>query len=273
MKNMGQPKEITSHSSGDPYLFGDTDLAVQRLRLLADLFARSSKARLEQEVMRPPSRVVDLGYGPGHTTALLSDRFPSAEIVGLDNSASFVSRARQEETERIAFHLHDVTTAPFPVGHGNLLYCRFVLSHISDPEATVETWATQLRPRGLLLAEETQSIHTADSVFRTYLEIVEAMLVDQGCNLYAGETLETMTVPAVLMQRCSNLAVVRVPTPTNARLYLMNMKTWKDTDFVKSAYPSELIAQLEGDLEYLAGAARDTGKVEYRIRQGVFERV
>lgn len=41
-----------------------------------------------------PRRVVDLGCGPGHLTAVLAARWPDAEVVALDSSSAMVAAAR-----------------------------------------------------------------------------------------------------------------------------------------------------------------------------------
>ncbi len=41
-----------------------------------------------------PARVIDLGCGPGNSTAVLAARWPEAEIVGLDSSAEMIEKAR-----------------------------------------------------------------------------------------------------------------------------------------------------------------------------------
>jgi trans-aconitate 2-methyltransferase len=43
-----------------------------------------------------PRRVIDLGCGPGNSTAVLMERWPEAEFTGLDSSAGMIERARQE---------------------------------------------------------------------------------------------------------------------------------------------------------------------------------
>ncbi len=43
-----------------------------------------------------PQRIVDLGCGPGNSTQILKKRWPSSEILGLDNSAAMIEAAAQQ---------------------------------------------------------------------------------------------------------------------------------------------------------------------------------
>ncbi len=54
--------------------------------------ARELLARIDNE---RPGRVVDLGCGPGNSTALLAERWPHAELDALDNSAEMLDAARK----------------------------------------------------------------------------------------------------------------------------------------------------------------------------------
>jgi trans-aconitate 2-methyltransferase len=42
-----------------------------------------------------PKAVVDLGCGPGNSTRVLRDRWPSADLLGVDNSTEMIEKARE----------------------------------------------------------------------------------------------------------------------------------------------------------------------------------
>jgi trans-aconitate 2-methyltransferase len=69
----------------------DADLylkfASERTQPSVDLISRISLAH--------PSRIIDLGCGPGNSTAMLRQRWPAAEMTGLDNSREMINAASQ----------------------------------------------------------------------------------------------------------------------------------------------------------------------------------
>src|ERR1700683_1026334 len=73
--------------------------AAQYLKF-SDERTRPSRDLAAQIAIAEPQRVIDLGCGPGNSTQVLADRWPEAEITGLDNSAEMVARARETQPER-----------------------------------------------------------------------------------------------------------------------------------------------------------------------------
>lgn len=60
----------------------------QRTQPAIDLAARLTAAA--------PARVLDIGCGPGNSTAVLMDRFPSAQVTGVDSSENMLTKARAD---------------------------------------------------------------------------------------------------------------------------------------------------------------------------------
>jgi trans-aconitate 2-methyltransferase len=55
-----------------------------------------------------PRRVVDLGCGPGHLTAALADRWPDAEVVGVDSSPEMIEAAQEHGGAQVRFEVGDI---------------------------------------------------------------------------------------------------------------------------------------------------------------------
>lgn len=70
--------------NSDQYL----KFASERTQSAVDLAARVT---LDQ-----PRRIIDLGCGPGNSTAVLARRWPQAELTGLDNSEAMLATARKD---------------------------------------------------------------------------------------------------------------------------------------------------------------------------------
>lgn len=62
----------------------------------ADARTRPAIDLLARVALDAPRRVVDLGCGPGNSTALLMARYPKADTFGLDSSAAMIATARRD---------------------------------------------------------------------------------------------------------------------------------------------------------------------------------
>jgi trans-aconitate 2-methyltransferase len=85
----------------------------ERYLVYADERGRPFVDLLNRVGATAPRRVADLGCGPGTLTALLAERWPDSDVLGVDSSPEMVQRATQVRGPR--FEVGDVGTWEPPV--------------------------------------------------------------------------------------------------------------------------------------------------------------
>jgi SAM-dependent methyltransferase len=170
------------------YTFGDSDIARERLAVLSEVFEPCTRALLGD---LPPTfvrYVLDVGCGPGHTTALLRETYPLAQITGFDASEAMVAEAATR-VPSATFAVYDVTQ-PLLLP-ADIVYCRFLLGHLATPHEAMDTWARSLRPaNGLLVCEEPVGYDSDDEWFARYEEAVTTIVAAAGSSLWAAPVLD-----------------------------------------------------------------------------------
>ena len=164
-----------------------------------------------------PASVVDLGCGPGNLTSLLRERWPDADISGLDSSREMIEQARSAEPS-ITFEVADLrgwAAAGDPV---DVLVSNATLQWVPDHLDLLPSLVGRVRPGGWLAlqvpgnfeepshtirrdlaAEAPYAEHTRDVAVPSshdpvvYLEALAGL----GCTVDAWETtyLHVLTGP------------------------------------------------------------------------------
>jgi trans-aconitate 2-methyltransferase len=159
-----------------------------------------------------PDSVADIGCGPGELTVELAQRWPGAEVVGVDNSPEMIDAARRlpdTSTAKLRFELMDAS-AWTPSAPVDVIVSNALLQWIPGHEELLIKWVGYLSAGGWLAfqvpANHDQATHAllheqatsakwksrlGDVVFSrqsgdpgTYLEL----LAKQGCVVDAWET-------------------------------------------------------------------------------------
>ena len=125
------------------------DWSARQYLKFEDERTRPPRDLLAQVPLHKPRLAVDLGCGPGNSTELLVERFPQAEVIGLDSSPDMLRKAR-ERLPNCRFVQDDIATwTPDPAT--NLIFGNAVMQWLPD-HAAIMRRLLQALPAGSVLA-------------------------------------------------------------------------------------------------------------------------
>ena len=124
--------------------------ADERLRPALDLLARVPLAS--------PTQVVDLGCGAGNITAILKQRFPAADVTGIDGSSAMLDKARHAAPD-CRFVAADITSW-MPDRPPDLIFTNAALHWLGAHDALFPRLLALLAPGGVL-AVQMPAMHDA----------------------------------------------------------------------------------------------------------------
>lgn len=129
--------------------------ADERRRPALDLIARIPLAA--------PGTIVDLGCGAGNVTRLLADRWGGARILGIDNSAAMLARAREDSSSDSRFEWIEADLATWrPHERVALLFSNAALHWLDAHETLFPRLFAMVAPGGAL-AVQMPANHAAPS--------------------------------------------------------------------------------------------------------------
>ena len=115
----------------------------ERLQPTVDLVSRIDREQ--------PQRILDIGCGPGNSTAVLRNRWTEAEITGLDSSPAMIERARESGIEA-DWIIADASTARFP-GAWDLIFSNAAYQWIAGQSELFHKLRSNLIPGGVMAAQ------------------------------------------------------------------------------------------------------------------------
>jgi len=128
--------------NADQYL----KFADQRTRPCRDLVSAISLSDVR--------RAIDLGCGPGTSTRVLAERWPDAEIAGLDNSKPMIQVAQNEQPER-SWIVRDIAewAAEENGGQFDLVFSNAALHWVDRHDWLFPRLIERVRPGGVLAVQ------------------------------------------------------------------------------------------------------------------------
>lgn len=130
---------------GERLIPDDTRTVVDYIQLLRHLFVYE----YVKEKLNTGQKVLDLGFGEGYGTSMLSDH--CAEITGVDVEEKVISYASERyASEKCKFVKYDGRRLPFDDNEIDLVTSFQVIEHIDDDHAFVAEISRVLKPDGKL---------------------------------------------------------------------------------------------------------------------------
>jgi trans-aconitate 2-methyltransferase len=212
----------------DVYTFGDDATAAGRLDLLAHVYEQPTRSLLARWAPARVGLAVDLGCGPGHTTRLLHTVLEPTRLVGVERSPAYAALAREHlaglpEVEIV----EDDVTQPLPVEGADLVFARFLLTHLAAPAAALRGWARALAPDGRLIVQETARLVSRDPALGRYYELVAELQQRHGQALDVGSRLaELAGESGLVVERASIRPLAQKPSEM-AALHVLNLRSWR----------------------------------------------
>jgi len=173
-----------SGSGGAEYVLATGTAAVHRLFILHSIYSPAGRRVLEQAGIRPGMRIADFGCGVGLTTRMLSEMTGRhGRVVGIDVHADQLEEARRicgnTGLSNASFLHADACDTKLPDDTFDLVYCRFLLLHLPNPQDCLREMRRVLKPGGILVVED-GDLATAESMPATAINDFAAMFSRLG---------------------------------------------------------------------------------------------
>jgi ubiquinone/menaquinone biosynthesis C-methylase UbiE len=178
----------------------------ERLRILARVMQPTTLALLDRGGIRPGMACLDVGCGGGDVSLDLARLTgPGGRVIGIDKDEVVIEIARREAGERgianVDFLRADITERE-PGPDFDLVYARFLLTHLRNPAETVARLAHALRPGGILLVEDVDFrghfCYPHSPAFDRYVELYTETVRRRGGDPNIGPRLPALLVEAGL---------------------------------------------------------------------------
>ena len=250
------------------YTFGDTTTADERLRKIADFFNPLASAFISEHIQTAINSALDLGCGPGYTTDMLAKTTKAGTVTGIDISDNFLESAGNR-FQNYHFVKYDIRNMPLPV-KADIIYFRFLLSHLENIRQLVEGWMSALTRGGYLIIDELEDIYTDSEVFKTYLSVNDGLIKSQGANLYIGKQLDQELNGLNIFQNVS--ALIPVNDHLAASWFFPNtISVWEKEEWVRNNLNQSDRKKISDELLKISENPSEKSSITWRMRKIILQ--
>ena len=198
--------ERSSRSEG--YVLRGGRAGAERLRLLNRVKWPTTQPLLRAAGLRAGMSCLDVGCGSGDVTLKMAALVGTeGNVVGVDRDQSILQLASQEAERQglsVTFRRLDTEELAQESAY-DLVFARYLLSHLPRPQRAVELMVRAVRPGGRLVLEDVffpgHICYPANPAFDRYLELYQAVAsAKEGGDAAIGVRLLGMALEAGLVE-------------------------------------------------------------------------
>ena len=172
----------------------------KRLDVLARVLLPTTTQLLDRVGLRRGMKCLDAGCGGGHVATLMSSIVgPEGGVIGTDTDTEILALAKEDAK---AANLTNVTfqqlDACAPLWHNefDLVYARFLLSHLEKPENCLAAMVEACVPEGTVVIEDTDFVgsfcYPTCAAYERYNELYQELVRRRGGDSNIGSKLPAM---------------------------------------------------------------------------------
>jgi|SRR5262245_12313411 len=163
-------------------------------------------------------KCLDVGCGGGHVTIFMAHLVgPNGSVVGTDSDGAILALARQDaeaaKLDNVEFRHTDAAECPAEEEY-DLVYARFVLTHLSEPEKCLAAMARACKSQGFIVLEDIDFTgnfcYPHCAAYEKYTELYQEVVYRRGGDPNIGRRL-----PGMLRQAGMQGVQVNVVQPTH----------------------------------------------------------
>ena len=182
------------------YVISGGKAGKERLKLISQVLQPTTTQLLKTAGLSQGMRCLDVGCGGGFVTRLMAGLVGSkGKVVGIDSDGAILALAREdaeaEHLNNVEFHHADASTHQEEEAY-DLVYARFVLTHLNEPEKCLDAMMRACRPKGLIVIEDidfTGSFcYPYCKAYQRYTELYQQVVQRRGGDPNIGPKLPGM---------------------------------------------------------------------------------
>ena len=133
-------------------------------------------------LIKNPEKIIDIGCGPGNSTAVLQSVFPNAKITGIDSSPDMIKRARQNHPEL----LFEMCTARDIKSGYDVIFSNACLQWVDNHKELLPQLMNKLNTGGILAVQ--MPINADEPLYRLIDETVHSKRYGFAPSLHEQNT-------------------------------------------------------------------------------------